>query len=120
MAITNPISWTIDIPTLTVLGGLGWFLWQRYQALENRLDEIERQAERDRNGQTLTRQAMQANFDRLEYLLNALTETVGHKTKRLESGILTLSQALAKYSQGQYIPRHPSEWPTDDPPSGIL
>lgn len=118
--MNDVFSYAIDLPSLSALAAGGWFIWARYQALERRLDDIERTAERDRSQVTLHRQAIQASIDRLEYLNHELQEALTHKSRRLESGILTLSQALQKYSGGQYVPRHPSEWPTDDPPSGIL
>lgn len=70
--------------------GSGWFFWQRYQALEKRLDQIERYGLQDAK-RKLSRQA---TLDRLEDLVTANRQLIDDHTTRLEAAISQLGKTL--------------------------
>lgn len=70
------------LPALGAVVATAWFLWNRYQALEARLDAVDRQLIEVRHNIDSNRQAVQANSDRHEYLINDTRNLIEHRTKR--------------------------------------
>ncbi len=73
---------------LTALGvsaAVGWFLWQRFQALEKRLDRIELSALEQKHKLETSRLAGQSNIDRLELFCNGNKELIEHRTQRFKA-----------------------------------
>lgn len=94
MSTFDYLALRADLPTLGAIVGTGWFFWQRYQALEKRLDQIERYGLQQDAKHQLSRQATQATLDRLEYLVGANRQLIDDRTKRLETAISRLCETL--------------------------
>ncbi len=90
MSTFDYLALRADLPTLGAIVGTGWFFWQRYQALEKRLDQIERGNLQQEADMRLSRQAIQATLDRLEYRLEANRKLIEEGSKRLEGAIARL------------------------------
>ena len=115
---------------LAVLGGVvgaASVIARQLAKFERRFAALDRLQTAQRHAAALTRTAVQSNLDNLryqldtvyEYRINANQELINHKAGRIEKAIATLSGAVEKISDGQYVPRGPNFWPTDNPPTEI-
>ena len=115
---------------LAVMGGVlsaAAVVTRKLSSIERRFDRIESALTDQRHASELNRTSVQSNLDNLnfrletvyEYRINANTERIDHKVGRIEKAIATLSGAVEKISDGQYVPRGPNFWPTDNPPTEI-
>ncbi|MEO0377844.1 MAG: hypothetical protein AAF329_25265 [Cyanobacteria bacterium P01_A01_bin.17] len=113
---------------LAVMGGVlsaAAVVTRKLSSIERRFDRIESALTDQRHASELNRTSVQSNLDNLnfrletvyEYRINANTERIDHKVGRIEKAIATLSGAVEKISDGQYVPRGPNFWPTDNPPT---
>lgn len=83
------------IPALATVAAVAWFLWQRYQALETRLDAVDRHLIELHHSIDSNRQAVQANGDRHEYLINANRELIEHRTRRFNEELKAVEGRLS-------------------------
>lgn len=111
---------------LSIIGAVGGIgvatvrlSWNAVRSLDRRFDLLEDQINGLKHAQSLERQSNGDRLELIEYRINANTELIQHKAKRLEGGLRTLSSALQRVSHGAYVPRGPADWPTDDSPTDI-
>lgn len=84
------------IPALAALTGIGWFLWQRYQALERRFSSLEKELIELRHRGEITRQAFQSNHEDQEYKIHGLNELIKHRTDRFTDSLKALEGRLGQ------------------------
>ena len=99
--MNDAISFAINIPDLGFIGAVSWFLWNRYQSLERRLDGIDLQIIQGKNVADLAKSTYESDKQMLEYRINGNHELIKHKAGRLENGLLQVSASLDKISECQ-------------------
>lgn len=82
------------VTALSIAVAAGWFFWQRYQALEKRLRHMEGMLTALEHKQELSRQAIQGNEDNLQYLVNANSQLIEHRTRRFCDQLEALESRL--------------------------
>ena len=128
--MTHDFVFGLITTVLAVLGGVigaAGMVARQLASIERRFDALERAQTEQKHAIELNRRAVQSNLDNInyrletvyEYRINANKELIEHKVGRVEKAIATLSGAVEKISDGQYVPRGPNFWPTDNPPTEI-
>ena len=74
---------------------VGMFVWNRYQALEKRLDRLDRQSLELKHSIEISRQAQQSNVDRLELAFNGNKEAIQHARERFFGELETIKKDLS-------------------------
>ncbi|NER80904.1 MAG: hypothetical protein F6K42_15310 [Leptolyngbya sp. SIO1D8] len=97
--MNDPVSLQVNLTTLSAIGAAAWFLWSRYQALEQRLKEFDKRITQAEHLQELARQGTISNYDQLTYQVNANRELIGHRTERFTGGLKAVEERLSRTMQ---------------------
>lgn len=85
-----------SLPALGAVAASGWFFWQRYQALEQRLTAADKDRAELRHMIQMGRLAEQSNVDRLELFCNGNKELINHRSDRFKSAIEAMEKRLSR------------------------
>lgn len=91
---TQPFTFSLNFPDLTLIGGAAWFLWMRYQALEKRLTAGDKERKDLDHAQKMARLAEQSNVDRLELFCNGNKELIEHRSERFQAALTAIEKRL--------------------------
>ncbi|NER84496.1 MAG: hypothetical protein F6K42_34235 [Leptolyngbya sp. SIO1D8] len=94
--MNEPFSIQVNLTTLSAIGAAAWFLWLRYQALEQRLKEFDKRITDSEHLQALARQATVSNYDQLIYQVNGNRELIGHRTERFTGSLKAVEERLSR------------------------
>lgn len=108
-------SFTLNLPDIGMMGGVGWFLWSRYQALETRLDTMETSSIKLANRVELDRESRESDKEMLDYRIANNHNLIQHKATRIENAIYRLAGALEKVSGGKWLSAGIMQYPSDAP-----
>ncbi|MEM6836885.1 MAG: hypothetical protein AAF609_08510 [Cyanobacteria bacterium P01_C01_bin.120] len=84
----------LSLPTLSAVAAATWFVWQRYQNLNQRLRSIETEAIETKHLLEQTRQATLSDGEMTLYRINGNTELINHRTMRFQTAHDALEKRL--------------------------